>query len=396
MILPIRLLLCTLGMLLTAVLQAQVNPPQIERFVLSVPSDSSRDIATLTHFLVAPYPDKTDQVSAIFAWIIHHIDYDKIAYKLGQKRINRSAEDVLKRREAVCLGYAQLFAQMCATAGINSQIIEGYSKNTRTAQPALKLPDHAWNAVQIEDKWYLLDATWGASFVKQDNAFSSKADVLYFLTPPEAFVLDHLPGDPIWQLLDCPVPADVFKGSSSDIRKYLDQGPTDCMNYSDSIRAQLRLPFRQRRLAFYENTYTFNPTPENRQQLGQAYLDLGGELADIAEALQDSNQLDSLAVVHAQLLETFRTAKQYTTLYDWQEGLYINTLINRAVAISRTLSDSKSRKQYVDRLKNMQVLLNEALFLLDEQKPSLLQLQQTSQAQEYLDWVEDMLKTYRK
>ncbi len=392
----IRSRLLLLALLLPCALWSQVNDTRIEGHAISVPPDSSRDIASLTQYLISPYRTEKEKVSAIFAWIIHHIEYDKTAYKSEQRRINRNAEDVLQRQEAVCMGYAQLFQAMCANAGITAHLVEGYSKNTRTAQPDLNVPDHAWNAVQIDGKWYLLDATWGASFVKQGNAFSSKADVLYFMTPPETFVLDHLPGDPVWQLLECPVPPEVFKGSAASIKKYLDHTPTTCFNYPDSIKKQLLLPYRQRRLAFYKNTYTFNPTVQNRKQLGQAYLDLGGELADLAEVLQDSNQLDSLAIVHAQLLETFKTAQQYTKLYDWQEGLYINTLINKAVAISRTLSSSESTRQYVGRLEEMQTLLNEALTMLDAQSPSLLQLQQTSQAQEYLDWVEEMLKTYRK
>ncbi|GJM35805.1 MAG: hypothetical protein DHS20C18_48060 [Saprospiraceae bacterium] len=375
---------------------AQVNNARIEQYALAVPADSCRDISTLAHYLTAPYATELDQISSLFAWISHNIDYDDLAYKQDNRRLNRSPEEVLKRGKGVCLGYAQLFCAMCDSVGLGCRIIEGYSKGTFTARPELKVPDHTWNSVQIDSKWHLLDVTWGASYVQQGNAFSTKADLAYFLTPPETFILDHLPGDPSWQLLDCPVPADIFKTSAAAIRKYLANSSPPCFNYQDSIKQQLGLPFRQQRIAFYQNTYNFNPTPENKKQLGQGYLDLNGELADIAEALQNDNQLDSLTSIHEKMIETFRTASLYTKLFDWQIGLFANTLINRAVAISRTLSDSKSTSQYVNRLETMQQLLEEAINLVDQLKPSLLQLQQNSQAIEYLEWVEEQLKVYRK
>jgi transglutaminase/protease-like cytokinesis protein 3 len=51
---------------------------------------------------------------------------------------------------------------MCTLAGIESQVVIGYSRyyNFGSKHP-FTWSDHAWNAVKLgEGKWYLLDATW--------------------------------------------------------------------------------------------------------------------------------------------------------------------------------------------------------------------------------------------
>ncbi|MEZ0369363.1 MAG: hypothetical protein ACAI44_09790, partial [Candidatus Sericytochromatia bacterium] len=58
---------------------------------------------------------------------------------------------------------------------------------------------HAWNAVQIGGKWYLLDATWGAGYV-ENLKFTRRYTSAYLLTPPEIFSIDHLPEEDKWQL----------------------------------------------------------------------------------------------------------------------------------------------------------------------------------------------------
>lgn len=51
---------------------------------------------------------------------------------------------------AVCEGYAKLFQYLCYCVGITSTQIYGSSSN----QP------HMWNAVNIDNEWYMCDVTW--------------------------------------------------------------------------------------------------------------------------------------------------------------------------------------------------------------------------------------------
>jgi transglutaminase/protease-like cytokinesis protein 3 len=68
--------------------------------------------------------------------------------------------------------------------------------------------NHAWNAVRLGGKWRLLDATWARRHFTQ---FSPKSiDEAYFLSPPGKLILDHLPEDDNWQLLDKKVDRQKF------------------------------------------------------------------------------------------------------------------------------------------------------------------------------------------
>ena len=81
-------------------------------------------------------------------------------------------EKLLKKRKAVCQGYSNVFSFLCNQSGIRSFVVTGY---------ALKKVDslgHAWNMVNINKQWYLIDVTGGMRF---------------FLDPPEEFIIHHLP-----------------------------------------------------------------------------------------------------------------------------------------------------------------------------------------------------------
>ncbi len=51
---------------------------------------------------------------------------------------------------SVCEGYSKAFAYLCHCVGINATTVSGYSEGM----------GHMWNAVQIDNEWYFIDATW--------------------------------------------------------------------------------------------------------------------------------------------------------------------------------------------------------------------------------------------
>ena len=125
----------------------------------------------------------------------------------------RVAETVLKRREAVCDGYARLFTTLCDYAGIRSEIIVGYAKSG-TNKPSRRFGvNHYWNAVMIDGIWYLLDATWASGYLSfGGDEFIREYDEKYFLAPPEIFIEDHYPDDARWILLpDSKIPPEFYR-----------------------------------------------------------------------------------------------------------------------------------------------------------------------------------------
>jgi hypothetical protein len=70
-------------------------------------------------------------------------------------------------------------------------------------------------------------------------------------------ILDHLPGTPAWQLLDCYVPIDSFQRSPTATQRYLDN-PVFCKNAQDSLKAIVAAPAQERMLVSGKQALAFN------------------------------------------------------------------------------------------------------------------------------------------
>jgi len=173
---------------------------------------------SLAKKITAPYQTELEKTRAIFSWIAQHVSYNTGIFNAGKKypgvkfvadpydtiseksAVEQTAERVLRRRVAVCDGYAKLFKTLCDYAGIESEVILGYAKCYLERSDRFRT-NHTWNAVRIDSTWYLLDVTWGSGFVVA-NEYFPHIDESYFLTPARQFVLDHYPEDLRWTLLD--------------------------------------------------------------------------------------------------------------------------------------------------------------------------------------------------
>jgi len=167
-----------------------------------------KSIPALVNYLVKPAQNDTEKVRAIFRWITQNIDYDIDAYFDERLRIE-DPKRVINSGNAVCGGYAVLFKTMCANAGIKSEIVTGWSKGygeTITTQP-----NHAWNVVTINNKYYLLDVTWGSGYINEQVKYKKSFNEHYFLTEPDFFIYDHYPENELWQLSSKPISRLDFK-----------------------------------------------------------------------------------------------------------------------------------------------------------------------------------------
>ena len=146
-----------------------------------------------------------EKTFAIYFWIARNISYDvegvKACTKSGRGCPNQSSESVLKRKTAICDGYARLFHEMTYYAGLKSRKVNGYADSRRKPE-ALGFPNHAWNLIKINEVWYPLDVTWDAGFVdEKTNIFSRNVGAFqYFLSDPTSFGKEHLSADPKWQV----------------------------------------------------------------------------------------------------------------------------------------------------------------------------------------------------
>jgi transglutaminase/protease-like cytokinesis protein 3 len=177
--------------------------------------------AVLAQLVTTNDTTNMQKIKSIFRWVTDNIAYNVKSFQ-NSKRISsndywleededtsgvlkplneRVAERVLKRRTAVCDGYARLFKILCDNAGIPCEIVTGYGRTNINRIGARFISNHKWNAVFIDTGWYLLDATWAAGYINYRDEFQKEFNAYYFLTPPNEFINDHYPEDLRWTLL---------------------------------------------------------------------------------------------------------------------------------------------------------------------------------------------------
>ena len=200
-----------------------INYSSIDWNVKNIDASSPAELA---QDLTASCKTSLEKTRAIFSWIAQHISYEYKRAPQNSKPVQSSdhsgqdnadsstellplndlvAEDVLKKRTALCYGYTRLFKCLCDHAGITCEIINGYGRGDFHKVGNNFRTNHAWNAVLIDSSWYLVDVTWASGyFTYNSNQFVQHFDDHYFLTPPEQFALDHFPDDLKWSLLQQP------------------------------------------------------------------------------------------------------------------------------------------------------------------------------------------------
>lgn len=142
------------------------------------------------------------RVKALHDWVVTRLRYDHASVTGPRKP--QDAASVFASRLAVCEGYARLLVELGRHTGDRIVFLVG---DIREADGALAAVGHAWNAVQIDGAWYLLDATWDDPTSK-DGADNYQTD--YLFPPPQIAVMSHFPEDPRWQLLPRPLSRGEF------------------------------------------------------------------------------------------------------------------------------------------------------------------------------------------
>lgn len=179
-----------------------------------------KNLPLLTYKLTSKLDTDVEKFRAIYIWISKNIkgDYymhksvtknrkklknDSISYLKWNKKYSKKVfRSLLKNKKTMCTGYAYLLKTMCKIANITCVIVDGYGRNTSANIGKLSIPNHSWNAVKLNNKWYLVDATWASGYTDlAKNSFIFDYNDGYFLTAPTLFVKNHFPLDKKWTLL---------------------------------------------------------------------------------------------------------------------------------------------------------------------------------------------------
>lgn len=235
---------------------------------------------SLARMLTTGYKTDRDKVASIFRWIAENITYnvrpyynanlysDKHRYDDDTGALKplseRVAIDVLKKRIALCDGYARLFKTLCDYAGIKSEVISGYADGGMSHSRLKFTSNHRWNAVYLDSAWHLLDVTWASGFITySSNDFIQNYDNRYFLTPAQDFIRDHYPEDLQWTLLPKPPSIKEYKYSPFQNNAFIrykigsykpQSGIIDALP-GDTIQIELETGYGEKRLYLADTPY---------------------------------------------------------------------------------------------------------------------------------------------
>jgi len=174
----------------------------------------------LVHGLTSQLKTDVERFRAIYLWVSTNIkgeyhlmlenarmrkklDGDPEALVIWNNGFKKKVfKKLVKDKETLCSGYAYLIKEMSALAGLESEIVNGYGPMNNLKVDDLGDPNHSWNAIKLDGKWYLADATWSSGLIDMSNyLFEYNYDDSYFLMEPSEFAKTHKPLEAHWALL---------------------------------------------------------------------------------------------------------------------------------------------------------------------------------------------------
>ncbi len=192
---------------------------------------SLKNLPVLVHNLTEGLANDEEKFRALYTWVSTNIENDYYAYLRTTKKRKKLANDsvallawnssftpkviekLIREKKTACTGYAFLIREMASLVGIPCEIVNGYGRTPNLDLNTDSAPNHSWNAVELNGKWYLCDATWSAgetNFETGAAVFHQEYHDGYFLADPGIFIKNHFPLDIKWTLLESPPTLEHF------------------------------------------------------------------------------------------------------------------------------------------------------------------------------------------
>lgn len=180
--------------------------------------ESLKNLPLLSYKLTSKLETDVEKFRAIYSWVSTNIKGDGDMHnKVTRKRKKLKKDSVslktwnetykkrvfktlVNKKRTMCTGYAYLIKEMSNISGIECRIIDGYGRTVTSNIDTLDMPNHSWNAVKINKKWYLCDATWSSGYMNEKGLFIKDYNDGYFLTHPNLFNKNHFPLNKKWLL----------------------------------------------------------------------------------------------------------------------------------------------------------------------------------------------------
>ena len=199
----------------------EINFQKADRIAETLKGEKLDNLPKLVHSLTSDLSTDVERFRAIFSWICNNISNDYQLFAKNMRKRRKFMDDSIqlaawndkfkktffkklrKRKKTICTGYAFLLKKMANYAGIECEIVHGFARTSTTDPEKLNIPNHSWNVVKLDGKWYLCDPTWASGL---PNPFTKKFTFDYnkgfFLSDPRLFAVNHYPIERKWFLLE--------------------------------------------------------------------------------------------------------------------------------------------------------------------------------------------------
>lgn len=194
-------------------------------------AENLNNLPILAYELTEKLDSEIEKFRAIYTWVSINFKNDHELYLLNKRKRAKFAKDslalsewnrsfhakvfkkLLKDKSTICTGYAYLVSELANLAEIKCKMIDGYGRTVQSNIGGEGVLNHTWNAVKLNGKWYLCDATWSSGTVFLE---SGKSDFVadfqdgYFLSEPELFAKNHFPLNEKWLLAENKITLNTF------------------------------------------------------------------------------------------------------------------------------------------------------------------------------------------
>ncbi|RZN82171.1 MAG: hypothetical protein EVB11_09275 [Winogradskyella sp.] len=199
---------------------SQVNFTKADNIAKLNKGANLKKMGDLVYKLTYKLTTDVEKFRAIHSWVCQNItgDYTQHTKPLRKrKRLKSNYEaflawnnkykkkafrKLIRHKRTMCTGYAYIIKELCFLAGIEAKIIDGYARTADANINQLDFQNHSWNAVKLNNKWYLCDATWSSGYMNEESMFVEDYNNGYFLAEPLLFAKNHYPIEKKWFLID--------------------------------------------------------------------------------------------------------------------------------------------------------------------------------------------------
>ena len=123
-------------------------------------------------------------IKNIHDYLVETIDYDQTISRQNTYNLYGA----LVEKNCVCEGYAKAFKYLADALNIPAVIVSGTGTNSEG-----NTENHAWNYVQINEKWYAVDCTWDDPILIGGAILTNSTKYKYFLKGSNEFDKAHTP-----------------------------------------------------------------------------------------------------------------------------------------------------------------------------------------------------------